>query len=344
MSRRLLWLPLGALLTAGLLAAAIAITAVGSGITNPDGCALPGQVATTASQVVDGLPLDSGQLANAWTIYNAGVSLGLPERAEIIAIATALQESALRNLPYGGSDSIGLFQQRPSQGWGTVAQIMDPAYSARAFYERLVKVAGWQSMSLTAAAQVVQQSAFPGAYAHWQDATARLVNYFAEGNGACSVLAADAVPASEATSLPSDFSLPAGTPLAVVMAIRFAVAQLGTAYDFGGSCTDAHSEDMALHCDCSSLVQQAYRAGGIPLPRTTFEQVDVGTPVSSVAALQPGDLLFIAGSDGTRSSPGHVGMYLGDGLVIQAPRSGEDVEIDHVSLWTSSVVALRRIA
>ncbi len=344
MSRRLLWLPVSALLTVGLLAAAIAITAVGSGITNPDGCALPGRGVTTASQVVAGLPLDPGQLANAWTIYDVGVRLGLPERAEIIAIATALQESALQNLPYGTSDSIGLFQQRPSQGWGTVGQIMDPAYAARAFYGQLMKVAGWQSKPVTVAAQEVQHSALPGAYAHWQDATARLVAWFASGNGTCAVLATDAVPANETTSLPTGFNLPPGTPLPVVMAIRFAVAQVGTAYDFGGSCTDAHSSDMALHCDCSSLVQQAYRAGGIPLPRTTFEQVHVGTSVSSVAELQPGDLLFIAGSDGTRSNPGHVGMYLGDGLVIQAPRSGQDVGIDQLSLWASSVVALRRIA
>jgi cell wall-associated NlpC family hydrolase len=344
MSRRLFWLPLGILLTAGLLVAAIAVIAVGAGVTSPDGCAPAAAGATATDAAVDGVPLDAGQLANAWTIYSVGARLGLPARAEVVAIATAMQESALQNLPFGTSDSIGLFQQRPSQGWGTVTQIMDPLYAAHTFYERLVAVAGWQSLPVTVAAQEVQHSALPGAYAHWQNPASQLVAYFAAGNGACAVMAADPVPAGAITSLPRDFSLPPGTPFAVVLAVRFAVAQVGTSYDYGGSCTDAHSQDTALHCDCSSLVQQAYRAGGIPLPRTTFAQVHVGTPVSSVAALQPGDLLFIAGSDGTAANPGHVGMYLGDGLVIQAPRSGEDVEIDSVRLWRSSVVALRRIA
>jgi cell wall-associated NlpC family hydrolase len=344
MSRRPFWLPLGVLLTVGLLTATIALTAVGSGITSPQGCAPPARGTTTTSHVVAGLPLDAGQLANAWTIYTVGARLGLPERAAVVAIATALQESALENLPFGTSDSVGLFQQRPSQGWGSAAQIMDPVYAAQAFYKRLEEVAGWQSLPVTVAAQDVQRSALPSAYAHWEDPASQLVSYFSGGNGACAVMAADPVAAGATTSLPRDFSLPPGTPLAVVLAIRFAVAQIGTSYQFGGSCTDAHSPDMALHCDCSSLVQQAYRAGGIPLPRTTFAQVGVGTPVSSMGALLPGDLLFIAGADGTPTSPGHVGMYIGDGLVIQAPQTGQDVHLDSVNLWASLVVDMRRIA
>src|ERR1700689_856131 len=233
MSRRLFWLPLGVLLTMGLLVAGIAVMAVGSGITSPDGCAPPARsttaTAATTTETVGGVPLDAGQLANAWTIYEVGARLGLPGRAEIVAIATALQESALENLPFGSSDSIGLFQQRPSQGWGTAAQIMDPVYAAQAFYERLKEVAGWQSLPVTVAAQEVQRSAFPSAYAHWQAPATQLVSYFAGGNGACAVMAADPVSAGATTSLPRDFSLPPGTPLAVVLAIRFAVAQVGTA-------------------------------------------------------------------------------------------------------------------
>lgn len=94
---------------------------------------------------------------------------GLPPRATTIAIATAFQESKIHNIDYGDRDSVGLFQQRPSQGWGTVAQISDPHYSIGAFYDALVKVKGYESMVITEAAQRVQRSAYPGAYAQHED-------------------------------------------------------------------------------------------------------------------------------------------------------------------------------
>ncbi len=109
----------------------------------------------------------TAQLANATTIYQVSATLALPPYAAQIAIATALQESSLYNLDHGDRDSLGLFQQRPSQGWGTPAQIMDPVYSSTKFYEALVKVPHWQSMPLTQAAQAVQRSGFPDAYAKW---------------------------------------------------------------------------------------------------------------------------------------------------------------------------------
>ncbi|EFG64711.1 M23 peptidase domain-containing protein, partial [Streptomyces sp. SPB074] len=111
------------------------------------------------------------QAVNAATIAAVGTSRGMPERAVTIALATALQESGLRNLDHGDRDSVGLFQQRPSQGWGSVAQIMDPVYSAGKFYQRLAKVDGYADLPLTVAAQKVQRSAFPDAYAkHEPDA------------------------------------------------------------------------------------------------------------------------------------------------------------------------------
>lgn len=111
------------------------------------------------------------QAANAATISAVGTSKGMPERAVTIALATALQESALRNIDYGDRDSLGLFQQRPSQGWGTEEQIMDPAYSAGVFYGRLAEVPGYSRLPLTVAAQRVQRSGFPQAYAkHEPDA------------------------------------------------------------------------------------------------------------------------------------------------------------------------------
>lgn len=90
---------------------------------------------------------------------------GMPARAATIAIATGLQESKLRNIDYGDRDSVGIFQQRPSQGWGTVEQIMDPVYSTHAFYDALEKVDGYGAMEITVAAQTVQRSAYPEAYA-----------------------------------------------------------------------------------------------------------------------------------------------------------------------------------
>lgn len=106
-----------------------------------------------------------------WSSLMAAISQrrGLPPRATTIAIATAFQESKLHNIDFGDRDSIGLFQQRTSQGWGTVEQISDPYYSIGRFYDALAKIKGYQSMKITEAAQKVQRSAFPGAYAQHED-------------------------------------------------------------------------------------------------------------------------------------------------------------------------------
>ncbi|MDT9594897.1 hypothetical protein RDV89_17545 [Nocardioides zeae] len=95
--------------------------------------------------------------------------------AGVVALATALQESSLRNLDYGDRDSLGVFQQRPSQGWGTADQVRDIAYATTMFLERLVDVGGWEDLSLTDAAQAVQRSGFPEAYAKWEPAATQLV-------------------------------------------------------------------------------------------------------------------------------------------------------------------------
>ncbi|MGW5423833.1 hypothetical protein [Streptomyces sp. NPDC003943] len=112
------------------------------------------------------------QASNAATIAAVGTSRGLPERAVTIALATAIQESGLRNIQHGDRDSLGLFQQRPSQGWGDPEQILDPVYSSTKFYEGLEKVPGYSRLPLTVAAQKVQRSGYPQAYAkHEPDAT-----------------------------------------------------------------------------------------------------------------------------------------------------------------------------
>ncbi|HEY7135578.1 MAG TPA: hypothetical protein VIB48_10970 [Acidimicrobiia bacterium] len=112
--------------------------------------------------------LELAQAANAATIATVGKRLGMADHAVTVALAAALQESQLHNLPGGDRDSVGLFQQRPSQGWGTMDQLLEPTYAASAFYRALAKIPGWTDLSVTDAAQRVQRSDAPGAYARWE--------------------------------------------------------------------------------------------------------------------------------------------------------------------------------
>jgi cell wall-associated NlpC family hydrolase len=117
----------------------------------------------------------------------------------------------------------------------------------------------------------------------------------------------------------------------------YALAQLGKPYIYGGTGPTGY--------DCSGLVMEAYLAAGISLPRTTFQQVYSGTAVYDPSQLKPGDLIFTAGSDGTDTNPGHVGMYIGSDLVIDAPHTGANVELSKFDggYWNVSGVAYRRI-
>ncbi len=130
------------------------------------------QVCTVPSTSVT---LGEAQWANARTIAQVGYDRGLPERAVVIALATAMQESTLHNLDHGDRDSLGLFQQRPSQGWGTPEQVQDPVYAAGRFYDGLVRVPGWDTMRLTDAAQTVQRSGFPELYQQHEPLATALV-------------------------------------------------------------------------------------------------------------------------------------------------------------------------
>ncbi|MEV6693826.1 hypothetical protein AB0M35_20375 [Micromonospora sp. NPDC051196] len=126
------------------------------------------------------VPLDDAQRQNAKTIIEVAKETGVGERGAVIGIATALQESKLYNLghlgAYNDHDSQGLFQQRPSSGWGTESQITDPEYSSNAFFQALKNVNGWRDMPLTAAAQTVQVSAYPFHYAQWEEQAADVVS------------------------------------------------------------------------------------------------------------------------------------------------------------------------
>lgn len=139
-------------------------------------CTVPGLPGGPgASGVSAPVELTVAQLNHASTINAVGLSRGIPERGRIIAVATAYQESSLRNRPDGDRDSVGLFQQRPSQGWGTKEQILDPIYAAGRFYDALLQVDDWSELPLTQAAQQVQQSAYPDAYAKWEPPATTLV-------------------------------------------------------------------------------------------------------------------------------------------------------------------------
>jgi hypothetical protein len=145
----------------------------------------------TAKSVAPVAGLDSTQMKHAKTIVDTAHQMGLPERAAVIAVATSMQETNLYNLantglpeseniPNDGTgydhDSVGLFQQRPASGWGPVDQLMDPATSAKKFLQALQQVDGWESMPITVAAQTVQGSAFPDAYAQHQDKAETVVD------------------------------------------------------------------------------------------------------------------------------------------------------------------------
>ncbi|GGU55365.1 hypothetical protein GCM10010211_20090 [Streptomyces albospinus] len=309
---------------------------------------------------VEGLTLPAEQVPNAQTIVATGISLDVPQRGQIVALATAMQESRLRNLGSGDRDSLGLFQQRPSQGWGTAQQIRDPVYASERFYKALLQVKGWQQMTVTQAAQAVQASGFPDAYAQWEPLATALQKAIAatfpggeKGKPAkdgdkpkdSKTPASGCGPAEDGSSygripegsVPKGYTIPKDADPKARKAIDWAMHQLGTLYQWGGSCTAAHGPDPMGRCDCSSLMQQAYATAGIKLTRTTYTQVNEGKAVSP-DKLQPGDLIF---SRGTAAVPEHVGMFMGAGLVIEAPKTGKPVRITPLKDW--AILAVRRV-
>ncbi|MFE1516834.1 C40 family peptidase [[Kitasatospora] papulosa] len=366
----------------GPLLLAVPILAVGAGTASAS-CSTDGaqgvDSAAVAKQVkaildggvkgsvsVPGLDDPADQVPNAKAIQATGVAMNIPARGQVVALATALQESGLRDLTYGDRDSLGLFQQRPSQGWGTANQVLDPVHASTKFYEGLKKVSGWQSLSVTQAAQAVQRSGFPDAYAKWEPLATALQEAIAPllqkagapspspspsgaagtsspSSGTAGGCSADGdgtdfgtIPAG---ALPAEYKISAAAPREVQTAIRWALGQLGTPYQWGGSCTDSHGKNPMGRCDCSSLMQQAYKAAGVSLTRTTYAQVKDGKAVS-VDALQPGDLLF---AEGTAAVPEHVGMAIGQGLIVHAPHTGDLVRITALASWKPRILAARRV-
>ena len=191
-------------------------------------CTVPGVPAgtdTSASSLA--VELTVAQLQHASTINAVGLSRGIPERGRIIAIATAYQESSLRNRQNGDRDSVGLFQQRPSQGWGSKDEILDPIYASGRFYDALLEVDGWPDLPLTQAAQKVQQSAYPDAYAKWEPQATTLVRAL---SGASPIELGCRAGGHRPTAVAPDRPAPAGTDDAtpqLTAALAAADAELG---------------------------------------------------------------------------------------------------------------------
>ncbi|GLZ37861.1 C40 family peptidase [Actinokineospora sp. NBRC 105648] len=259
------------------------------------------------------------QLANAATIVAVGKQLNVPELGWVIAIATAMQESTLNNLDHGDRDSLGLFQQRPSQGWGTPAQILNPTYAATQFYRHLLAIPGWQQMTVTDAAQAVQRSATPNAYARHEQAARQVL--IAVQNATCTTT----------TIGTGDCNLvQAPNPIALT-AINYACGQRGLPYLWGGNGPQlTELPDGRVHVnggfDCSGLTKASFAAAGVQLPRTAHTQYQATTRVAE-AELAPGDLVFYGNP---RTKIHHVGLYIGAGKMIDAPTFGQPVGIHPV--------------
>jgi hypothetical protein len=155
------------LVTLAVVAVVVAGAAIGiNALLTSVAPAAPGCTVGTGSNALD---LEPEQAADAATIAAVAKRRGLPNHAVTIALAASLQESKLFNVDYGDRDSLGIFQQRPSQGWGAPDQLLDPAYAADAFYSHLETVSGWQTLAVAVAAQRVQHSADGSAYAQWEE-------------------------------------------------------------------------------------------------------------------------------------------------------------------------------
>jgi cell wall-associated NlpC family hydrolase len=285
--------------------------------------------------------------------------------AALVVVTVSLTESGLRNLgnldagtPDVGEgmgsdhDSLGLFQQRGN--WGSAAERMDPVTSTNLFLDALLGRHDWDTIPPWVAAQDVQRSAFDGQpSAANRGSTVYGDNYRAQIDRAETIV--HAIDASSSTGLcggldsaegagagppgsyglPPRYTIPAGASLPARIAVTYALAQRGKPYLWGGTGPDRF--------DCSGLTQQAWASAGRTIGRTTFDQLRDGTE-TAVAQLQPGDLVLVPGSGGTLASPGHIGMYVGDGLVVHAPRTGDVVRVTTMARFIAGGISgLRHI-
>ncbi|MDN4648525.1 C40 family peptidase [Curtobacterium sp. PsM8] len=303
-------------------------------------CGAAGAVAGTAVDVEAGnLPAKVGpysgdQVKNAAAILSIGKQRGLTQHAQQTALMAAMTESTLNNLSGGDRDSAGLFQMRPSMGWGTLAQVTDISYAINLFYERLVKVPGWETKTPGEAAQAVEGSAFPDAYATKSAYAVEMMNALSgvtvstvsqTNEGAtCTAGAAAGASAGGTNNALAAGEQPATGPHAaqINQVIGFAKQQLGEAYVLGGAGPNVW--------DCSGLTKVAYAGIGINIDAghsatTQWRNGVARGQMHPLSEVQPGDLIFWGGNDAW-----HVGISLGGDMMIAAPKVGDVVKIQKV--------------
>lgn len=255
-------------------------------------------------------------------IIRIGSERQLSPRAWQIAIQAGMTESKLTNLDYGDRDSLGIFQMRPSMGWGTPQQLQDIEYQVNKFYDVLLEVPGWKEMRPGEAAQAVERSAFPDRYHEWEPMAVTLISQ--QGD----------IP--DPTGCGSGDHVVGGSETAQTV-IEAARKQLGQPYAWGGGTAagpsrgirdggvaDAHGDYNKTGFDCSGLTLYAYAQAGITLPRVSAEQYHAGKHVP-IKQAQPGDLVFWS-STGDPAGIHHVAIYLGNGKILEAPQSGSVVK------------------
>jgi cell wall-associated NlpC family hydrolase len=307
--------------------------------------------------------LNQTQLQRAATIIAVGNTENIDENGQVIALMAALTESTLRvlanpsavpqsvNYPNDGDgsdhDSLGLFQMRPSTGWGSVANLMDPVWSSRAFFggpdgpnhgspAGLLGIPNWQTLSLGAAAQAVEVSQYPDRYANYQPVAEKIASTLTgvtlTGGGQC------------LTGTTSG-NLPAGFAGAFIAA---AEKEIGLPYVWGGGTytgpSGIGSDGRGPGFDCSGLVMYAaYQAsdGAIRLEHYTGDQINETQPVSW-ADMQPGDIIFYTYPGDT--VPHHVVIYLGGDKILQAPETGQNVGYGTLSEFTGQIATVRRLS
>lgn len=305
----------------GLLAVAVFSSSVFAGDTATAGVQGVGCGAVDRPPLARVGSLDADQLANAQTIVAVGRRLDVPLEGWVIAISTALQESGLRNLPYGDRDSIGLFQQRDA--WGSRADRLDPVVSTEMFFtggrggqRGLLDIPGYLTLPVAQAAQAVQVSAFPAAYARWEELARELAGAPSIATALCRV---------------------GGGSDADNRAVQVALTQVGVPYSWGGGTLEGPSPGFGsgsgvIGFDCSSFTRYVwFRAAGITLPRVASDQA-AAVPHVSPAAARPGDLIFFHDPRDPVGVYHHVGLYAGSNRIIHAPTFGRTVEITAIDL------------
>ena len=343
----------------------VGLVALGGGAASLAAAAVPGTTVCATTGPIAGLSTVAA--TNARIVTAAAEQRG-GFAAAVVAVATGITESGLRvlgntSVQTGGSptqgtggnfDSLGIFQQRAS--WGTVAQRLDPVISTGLFAKRLIADPGWQTKPVWVAAQDVQKSAwdghpsaanhgsdvYGGNYAVNADRAQQIVTGIDQDAAklACGALH-NGLPANTAPGshgLPTNYTIPATASPTEATVVAFAIAQLDKPYVFAAAGPDAF--------DCSGLTMAAWAQVGVTLPHLAVSQALAGTPTTA-AALVPGDLVLVPGSDGTLAAPGHVGIYIGDGLVLNAADEQDGIRVQTYANFVqvgNGLAALRHLA